>query len=153
MSLALTARRPATTSRCCTALTTPLIQFSPAVCTCHCLRTTHSRLIHPQAGDDKRLLQAASRRKKLDRIGCDKTADGKKFKVSYWAGYHETQRPQVGAHSGSGGHGVLGAGPAVERRAPCACDACGTVRYQGSMVRYTCTKSGRTHLCMGHKLG
>ncbi|KAG2450914.1 hypothetical protein HYH02_004746 [Chlamydomonas schloesseri] len=47
------------------------------------------------AGDDKRLLQAASRKKKIDRIGSEKTADGKKFKVSYWVGYHDTLRPQV----------------------------------------------------------
>ncbi|PNH06652.1 putative ABC transporter ATP-binding protein C29A3.09c [Tetrabaena socialis] len=48
-----------------------------------------------EAGDDKRLLQAASRRKKIDRLGSEKTEDGKRFKRSYWAGYHETQRPQV----------------------------------------------------------
>ncbi|GLI64779.1 hypothetical protein VaNZ11_008183 [Volvox africanus] len=48
-----------------------------------------------EAGDDKRLLQAASRRKKIDRLGAETTADGKRFKVSYWVGYHETLRPQV----------------------------------------------------------
>ncbi|KAG2490916.1 hypothetical protein HYH03_010829 [Edaphochlamys debaryana] len=47
-----------------------------------------------EAGDDKRLNQAASRKKKIDRLGMDKV-DGKKFKVSYWAGYHDTLRPQV----------------------------------------------------------
>jgi hypothetical protein len=36
-----------------------------------------------QQGDDKKLLQAASRKKKLDeRLGVDKNAKGMKFKVS-----------------------------------------------------------------------
>lgn len=56
------------------------------------------------SGDDKRLGLAASRKKKLeDRMGMEKTADGKKFKVSYWAGYHETKRPQVGGTSAAVG--------------------------------------------------
>lgn len=37
-----------------------------------------------QAGDDKKLLQAASRKKKLEeRHGLDKNAFGRKFKVSF----------------------------------------------------------------------
>lgn len=38
----------------------------------------------------------ASRQKKLERMsGVDKTEDGKRFKVSYWAGYHATMRPEI----------------------------------------------------------
>ncbi|KAI9319724.1 P-loop containing nucleoside triphosphate hydrolase protein [Dichotomocladium elegans] len=39
-------------------------------------------------GDDKRLGQVASRQKKLERLGMQKTEDGKRFKVSYRAGFH-----------------------------------------------------------------
>ncbi|EGN95068.1 hypothetical protein SERLA73DRAFT_113824 [Serpula lacrymans var. lacrymans S7.3] len=46
-------------------------------------------------GDDKRLGQVASRKKKLDRLGMEKTEDGKRFKVSYWAGYHDGAREKV----------------------------------------------------------
>ncbi|KAF9244185.1 P-loop containing nucleoside triphosphate hydrolase protein [Melanogaster broomeanus] len=46
-------------------------------------------------GDDKRLGQVASRKKKLDRLGMEKTEDGKRFKVSYWAGYHVSARAQI----------------------------------------------------------
>eukprot|EP00775_Hariotina_reticulata_P010042 gene10042-10198_t len=50
-----------------------------------------------QAGDDKKLLQAASRKKKLeDRLGLDKNAKGHKFKLNRdMAGYHDARRPQV----------------------------------------------------------
>lgn len=45
--------------------------------------------------DDKVLGQVASRKKKLERlVGLDKTEDGKRFKVSYWAGFHDTLRPE-----------------------------------------------------------
>ena len=38
----------------------------------------------------------ASRKKKLEnRMGAQRTATGGRFKVSYWAGYHETMRPQI----------------------------------------------------------
>lgn len=38
----------------------------------------------------------ASRQKKLERMaGIDKTEDGKRFKVSYWAGFHDTLRPEI----------------------------------------------------------
>ncbi|KAF9219964.1 P-loop containing nucleoside triphosphate hydrolase protein [Gyrodon lividus] len=46
-------------------------------------------------GDDKRLGQVASRKKKLDRLGMEKTEDGKRFKISYWAGYHDAARVQI----------------------------------------------------------
>ncbi|OMH82552.1 ABC transporter F family member 3 [Zancudomyces culisetae] len=46
-------------------------------------------------GDDKRLGMIASRKKKLDRLGAEKTEDGRRFKVSYYAGYHFTSRAQV----------------------------------------------------------
>ncbi|KIK95617.1 hypothetical protein PAXRUDRAFT_826848 [Paxillus rubicundulus Ve08.2h10] len=46
-------------------------------------------------GDDKRLGQVASRKKKLDRLGMEKTEDGKRFKISYWSGYHDSARAQV----------------------------------------------------------
>lgn len=49
-----------------------------------------------KSGDDKVLGQMASRQKKLERMaGTDKTEDGKRFKVSYWAGFHDTMRPEI----------------------------------------------------------
>ncbi|KAJ1667122.1 hypothetical protein IW140_001624 [Coemansia sp. RSA 1813] len=52
---------------------------------------------HARATNDSKVLnQAASRKKKLDRLaGLDKTEDGKRFKVSYWAGFHDTLRPEL----------------------------------------------------------
>ncbi|ORY04304.1 P-loop containing nucleoside triphosphate hydrolase protein [Basidiobolus meristosporus CBS 931.73] len=54
---------------------------------------------HPEhaksSGDDKRLGLVASRKKKLERMGMDKTEDGKRFKVSYREGWYETARPSV----------------------------------------------------------
>lgn len=47
------------------------------------------------SNDDKVLGQVASRQKKLERMGAEKTEDGKRFKVSYWAGYHDTLRPEI----------------------------------------------------------
>jgi ATPase subunit of ABC transporter with duplicated ATPase domains len=47
------------------------------------------------SNDDKVLGQVASRNKKLERMGVEKTEDGKRFKVSYWAGHHDTLRPEV----------------------------------------------------------
>ncbi|KNE67275.1 hypothetical protein AMAG_12341 [Allomyces macrogynus ATCC 38327] len=46
-------------------------------------------------GSDKALLQAASRAKRIEKLGMEKTADGKRFKVSYRAGYHFDYRPPV----------------------------------------------------------
>ncbi|KAJ2614696.1 hypothetical protein GGH99_005108 [Coemansia sp. RSA 1285] len=54
--------------------------------------TKHAR----STNDSKVLGQVASRKKKLDRLaGLDKTEDGKRFKLSYWAGFHETMRPEL----------------------------------------------------------
>lgn len=48
------------------------------------------------SNDDKVLGQVASRQKKLERmVGIDKTEDGKRFKVSYWAGFHTGVRPEL----------------------------------------------------------
>ncbi|KAF7721796.1 hypothetical protein EC973_004121 [Apophysomyces ossiformis] len=46
-------------------------------------------------GDEKRLGQVASRKKKLDRLGMEKTEDGRRFKLKYRAGWHEHQREQI----------------------------------------------------------
>ncbi|KAG1728289.1 P-loop containing nucleoside triphosphate hydrolase protein [Suillus paluster] len=46
-------------------------------------------------GDDKRLGQVTSRKKKLERLGMEKMEDGKRFKVSYWAGYHTGVRAEI----------------------------------------------------------
>ncbi|KAJ8592908.1 P-loop containing nucleoside triphosphate hydrolase protein [Rhizopogon salebrosus TDB-379] len=51
-------------------------------------------------GDDKRLGQVASRKKKLDRLGMEKTEDGKRFKISYWAGYHNSAREEIEVDKG-----------------------------------------------------
>ncbi|TXT04093.1 uncharacterized protein COLE_07790 [Cutaneotrichosporon oleaginosum] len=49
-----------------------------------------------KSGDDKVLGQIASRQKKLERMtGMEKTEDGKRFKISYWGGYHDTMRPEI----------------------------------------------------------
>ncbi|KAH7922337.1 P-loop containing nucleoside triphosphate hydrolase protein [Leucogyrophana mollusca] len=46
-------------------------------------------------GDDKRLGQVASRKKKLDRLGMQKMEDGKRFKVSYRAGFHNETHEKI----------------------------------------------------------
>jgi ATPase subunit of ABC transporter with duplicated ATPase domains len=46
-------------------------------------------------GDDKILAQAASRAKRITKLGMEKTEDGKRFKQSYRVGYHHDFRPQV----------------------------------------------------------
>ncbi|KAL7754013.1 hypothetical protein RI367_000946 [Sorochytrium milnesiophthora] len=46
-------------------------------------------------GDDKKLGMVASRKKKLERLGMEKTEDGKRFKQSYRAGHHLDSRPQI----------------------------------------------------------
>lgn len=51
-------------------------------------------------GDDKRHGMVKSRQKKLDRLGMEKTEDGKRFKQSYRAGYHETARVQIVVEKG-----------------------------------------------------
>ena len=66
---------------------------------CACSAPSHSQNKHSKKntkGDDKRLGMVASRKKKLEnRMGAQRTATGGRFKVSYWAGYHETMRPQI----------------------------------------------------------
>ena len=57
--------------------------------------SSSSIIIIKNIGDDKRLGMVASRKKKLERVGMEGGATGGRFKVSYWAGYHDTQRPQV----------------------------------------------------------
>ncbi|KAJ2774524.1 hypothetical protein IWQ57_000781 [Coemansia nantahalensis] len=48
------------------------------------------------SNDAKALSQVASRKKKLDRMaGLDKLENGKRFKVSYWAGFHDTVRVEL----------------------------------------------------------
>ncbi|KAK9761288.1 hypothetical protein K7432_013923 [Basidiobolus ranarum] len=62
----------------------------------HIQKSIEKGLQHAKAsGDDKRLGMVASRKKKLERMGYDKTEDGKRFKISYHAGYHFDQRVQV----------------------------------------------------------
>ncbi|KAI7907657.1 P-loop containing nucleoside triphosphate hydrolase protein [Cokeromyces recurvatus] len=47
-------------------------------------------------GDDKRHGMINSRRKKLDRLGMEKTEDGKRFKLSqHRAGYHSSSREEI----------------------------------------------------------
>ncbi|KAI9272479.1 P-loop containing nucleoside triphosphate hydrolase protein [Sporodiniella umbellata] len=46
-------------------------------------------------GDDKRHGMINSRKKKLERLGMEKTEDGKRFKVSYRAGFHFNSRLDI----------------------------------------------------------
>ncbi|KAI9145900.1 P-loop containing nucleoside triphosphate hydrolase protein [Paraphysoderma sedebokerense] len=46
-------------------------------------------------GDDKKLGIVASRKKQMEKIGPNRSETGKKFKISYWAGYHSTYRPEL----------------------------------------------------------
>ncbi|KAG2231836.1 hypothetical protein INT48_005619 [Thamnidium elegans] len=58
---------------------------------------------HQQAkstGDDKRHGMINSRRKKLERLGMEKTEDGKRFKQSYRAGYHLDGRVAIEVEKG-----------------------------------------------------
>ncbi|ORX70256.1 P-loop containing nucleoside triphosphate hydrolase protein [Linderina pennispora] len=51
---------------------------------------------HARATNDSKVLgQVASRKKKLERLGPDKNEDGTRFKISYWAGYHDTMRRTI----------------------------------------------------------
>ncbi|KAJ2162032.1 hypothetical protein GGF46_001024 [Coemansia sp. RSA 552] len=61
----------------------------------HVQKSIDNFMKHARASkDDKVLSQAASRKKKLERMsGLDKMENGKRFKVSYWAGFHDTLRP------------------------------------------------------------
>ncbi|KAI8148679.1 P-loop containing nucleoside triphosphate hydrolase protein [Fennellomyces sp. T-0311] len=60
----------------------------------------HNRAQAKATGDDKRHGMIASRQKKLERFGMEKTEDGKRFKVSYFAGYHESTRVQITIEQG-----------------------------------------------------
>ncbi|KAL0145759.1 P-loop containing nucleoside triphosphate hydrolase protein [Mucor lusitanicus] len=51
-------------------------------------------------GDDKRHGMVKSRQKKLERLGMEKTEDGKRFKQSYRAGYHSTMRVEIVVEQG-----------------------------------------------------
>lgn len=51
-------------------------------------------------GDDKRHGMVNSRRKKLDRLGMEKTEDGKRFKQSYRAGFHTDSRVAIEVEKG-----------------------------------------------------
>ncbi|GAA5815226.1 hypothetical protein MFLAVUS_008732 [Mucor flavus] len=51
-------------------------------------------------GDDKRHGMVNSRRKKLDRLGMEKTEDGKRFKQSYRSGYHLDARVSIVVEQG-----------------------------------------------------
>ncbi|TXT12800.1 hypothetical protein VHUM_01201 [Vanrija humicola] len=63
----------------------------------HVKKSIEGFVKHAQRTQDSKVLsQVASRNKKLERMaGIDKTEDGKRFKVSYWAGFHSTLRPEI----------------------------------------------------------
>ncbi|KAI9496993.1 P-loop containing nucleoside triphosphate hydrolase protein [Zychaea mexicana] len=55
----------------------------------------HNRQQAKSTGDDKRHGMIASRQKKLERLGMEKTEDGKRFKQSYRAGFHDDMREKI----------------------------------------------------------
>ncbi|KAI7856067.1 P-loop containing nucleoside triphosphate hydrolase protein [Circinella umbellata] len=55
----------------------------------------HNRQQAKATGDDKRHGMIASRQKKLERLGMEKTEDGKRFKQSYRAGFHSDMREKI----------------------------------------------------------
>ncbi|KAJ2705206.1 hypothetical protein FB645_002604 [Coemansia sp. IMI 203386] len=63
----------------------------------HVKKSIDNFMKHARSTNDSKVLgQMASRKKKLDRMaGLDKTEDGKRFKLSYWAGFHDTMRPEL----------------------------------------------------------
>ncbi|KAJ2625969.1 hypothetical protein GGI25_000336 [Coemansia spiralis] len=63
----------------------------------HVKKSIDNFMKHARSTNDSKVLnQAASRKKKLERMsGLDVMDDGKRFKVSYWAGYHSTLRPEL----------------------------------------------------------
>ncbi|PVU85650.1 hypothetical protein BB560_006955 [Smittium megazygosporum] len=61
----------------------------------HINQSIQNGLRQAKAGDDKKLGMVASRKKKLERLGAEKTEEGTRFKVSYYAGYHDHSRVQV----------------------------------------------------------
>ncbi|PIA19607.1 P-loop containing nucleoside triphosphate hydrolase protein [Coemansia reversa NRRL 1564] len=63
----------------------------------HVKKSIDGFMKHARSTNDSKVLsQVASRKKKLERLaGLDKLEDGKRFKLSYWAGFHETMRPEL----------------------------------------------------------
>ncbi|KAJ2449520.1 hypothetical protein GGF42_004748 [Coemansia sp. RSA 2424] len=63
----------------------------------HVKKSIDNFMKHARSTNDSKVLgQVASRKKKLDRLaGIDKNEDGTRFKVSYWAGFHDTLRPEL----------------------------------------------------------
>ncbi|KAI8323935.1 P-loop containing nucleoside triphosphate hydrolase protein [Martensiomyces pterosporus] len=62
----------------------------------HVKKSIDNFIKHSRSTNDAKVLgQVASRKKKLDRlVGLDKLENGKRFKVSYWHGFHNTVRPE-----------------------------------------------------------
>ncbi|KAJ9082499.1 hypothetical protein DSO57_1004063 [Entomophthora muscae] len=62
----------------------------------HIQSSIDKAVAHARAsGDDKRLGMVASRKIRLEKMGMNKTEDGKRFKQSYRAGFQIDYRPQV----------------------------------------------------------
>ncbi|KAJ1806108.1 hypothetical protein LPJ77_003819 [Coemansia sp. RSA 2523] len=63
----------------------------------HVQKSIENFMKHARATNDAKILtQAASRKKKLERmVGADRFEDGKRFKRSNWAGWHDTLRPEL----------------------------------------------------------
>ncbi|KAJ1740851.1 hypothetical protein IWW42_000083 [Coemansia sp. RSA 1085] len=63
----------------------------------HVKKSIDNFMKHARSTNDSKILtQAASRKKKLERmVGTDRFEDGKRFKRSNWAGWHETLRPEL----------------------------------------------------------
>ncbi|CEP19436.1 hypothetical protein [Parasitella parasitica] len=60
----------------------------------------HNLQTAKSTGDDKRHGMIKSRQKKLERLGMEKTEDGKRFKQSYRAGYHSNMREDIVVEQG-----------------------------------------------------
>ncbi|KAJ2784786.1 hypothetical protein H4R18_000913 [Coemansia javaensis] len=63
----------------------------------HVKKSIDGFMKHARATNDTKVLsQVASRKKKLERMaGLDRFEDGKRFKRSNWAGWHDTLRPEL----------------------------------------------------------
>lgn len=75
-----------------------------------------------KTGDDKKLGLAASRRKKLERLGAEKLEDGKRFKLSYHMPPGLHKRPAVQLDS-------------PEAKCPLVLPEPGTLRYHGPVLQ------------------
>ncbi|KAI8645995.1 P-loop containing nucleoside triphosphate hydrolase protein [Parasitella parasitica] len=60
----------------------------------------HNLQTAKSTGDDKRHGMIKSRQKKIERLGMEKTEDGKRFKQSYRAGYHSSMRVEIVVEQG-----------------------------------------------------